>query len=83
MPQARFGDGLLGQSRSSATIRHIGAMLQAGIRAHSGTVRRLVSPVDLARFDSKVKLPDGRLRQDVAAPRPAAFLCARYATVRA
>ena len=37
--------------------RHIGAMPQAGIRAHSGTVQRLVGPVDLARFDSTVKVP--------------------------
>jgi hypothetical protein len=31
-------------------------MPQAGIRAHSGTVQRLVGPVDLARFDSIVKV---------------------------
>jgi hypothetical protein len=31
-------------------------MPQAGIRAHSGTVQRLVGPVDLASFDSTVKV---------------------------
>ena len=61
--------------------RHIGAMPHAGIRAHSGTVQRLVVPVDLARFDSTVKVPmegSGRTRGTQAA----AFLCARYAAVR-
>ena len=42
---------------ASAAKRHIGAMPQAGVRAHSGTVQRLVGPVDLARFDSTVKVP--------------------------
>ena len=57
-------------------------MPQAGIRAHSGTVQRLVGPVDLARFDSTVKL---RRNAQVGrrGPQAAAFLCARYATVRA
>ena len=57
-------------------------MPQAGIRAHSGAVQRLVGPVDLARFDSTVKVPtegSGRTSRHPAA----AFLCARYATVPA
>ena len=47
-----------------------------------GTVRRLFGPVDLARFDSTVKVPtegSGRTSRHQAA----VFLCARDATVRA
>jgi hypothetical protein len=35
----------------------LGRCPRPGIRSHSGTVQRLVGPVDLARFDSTVKVP--------------------------
>src|SRR4051794_15276694 len=55
-PRATDADGILGSaSRDQRAYRHIGAMPQAGIRAHSGTVQP-VGPVDLARFDSIVKV---------------------------
>ena len=67
---------------ASVPDRHFGAMPQAGIRAHSGTVQRLVRPVDLARFDATVKVPtEGSGR--TSRPQAAAILCARYATIRA
>src|SRR5688572_24341467 len=37
---------------ASAAYRHIWGDAPASIRAHSGTVQRLVGPVDLARFES-------------------------------
>ena len=58
--------------------RHIGAMPQAGIRAHSGTVQRLVGPVDLARFDSTVKVPtegSGRTSRHPGRRVPVRSLC--------
>ena len=63
---------------ASATYRHIGAMPQAGIRAHSGTVQRLVGPVDLARFDSTVKVPtegSGRTSRHPGRRVPVRSLC--------
>ena len=58
--------------------RHIGAMPQAGICAHSGTVQRLVGPGDLARFDSTVKVPtegSGRTSRHPGRRVPARSLC--------
>ena len=53
-------------------------MPQAGIRAHSGTVQRLVGPVDLARFDSTVKVPtegSGRTSRHPGRRVPVRSLC--------
>ena len=53
-------------------------MRQAGIRAHSGTVQRLVGPVDLARFDSTVKVPtegSGRTSRHPGRRVPVRSLC--------
>ena len=58
--------------------RHIGAMPQVGIRADSGTVQRLVGPVDLARFDSTVKVPtegSGRTSRHPGRRVPVRSLC--------
>ena len=51
---------------------------EAGIRAHSGTVQRLVGPVDLARFDATVKVPtegSGRRSRHPGRRGPVRSLC--------
>ena len=53
-------------------------MPQADIRAHSGTVQRLVGAVDLARFDSTVKVPtegSGRTSRHAGRRVPVRSLC--------
>ena len=60
--------------------RHIGAMPRARIRAHSGTVQRLVGTVDLARFDSTVRVPtegSGRTSRHPRPPRSCALVMRR------
>ena len=75
--------GRCARERERPRSAHIGAMPQAGIRAHSGTVQRLVGPQSIwARFDSTAKV---RTKAQVGrrGTQAAAFLCALSATVRA